>query len=294
MKKRLSLLVCLLLAASASMAQTQSNTIIVYPTQAPLDTWQMYTIKGEEVSATFPTHPAMTTYQHYQGPLQKKPIDRLVAAYADGVVYMAYTFEKRKGLASVKDLIEQQIETEGWEVSAERIVKLGDLTGKEYSWTKRNLLVTAQFFAAKDRFYRFAVGGVPASDERVQKFFSSIVIGKKQGTEVSDGIGLPFPHTTGGEIFTGKQVDSKVVLVMKPEPRYTELARREQTMGQVVLKAVLSSSGSVVNIQTVSALPNGLTEEAIEAAQKIKFIPAMKNGKYVSNSVQLEYNFNLY
>ena len=40
--------------------------------------------------------------------------------------------------------------------------------------------------------------------------------------------------------------------------------------------------------------PDGLTEVAIAAARKIKFVPAMKDGKSVSTFVQLEYNFDLY
>ena len=81
---------------------------------------------------------------------------------------------------------------------------------------------------------------------------------------------------------------------MKPEPSYTESARKNQITGTVVLRVVFSSNGMVDNIRVVSGLPNGLTERAIDAAQKIKFIPSMKDGKYVSMWMQLEYNFNLY
>jgi hypothetical protein len=38
----------------------------------------------------------------------------------------------------------------------------------------------------------------------------------------------------------------------------------------------------------------GLTERSIEAAKKIKFIPASKDGKFVPQAITLEYNFNLY
>jgi len=38
----------------------------------------------------------------------------------------------------------------------------------------------------------------------------------------------------------------------------------------------------------------GLTEVAIAAARKIKFVPAMKDGKGLSTFVKLEYNFDLY
>jgi TonB family protein len=81
---------------------------------------------------------------------------------------------------------------------------------------------------------------------------------------------------------------------MKPEPSYTEEARQNAITGTVVLKCIFKYDGSVVNILTVSGLPYGLTQRAIEAARRIKFIPAVKDGTRVSMWMQLEYNFNLY
>ncbi len=95
-------------------------------------------------------------------------------------------------------------------------------------------------------------------------------------------------------IFTGKEVTSKARLISKPEPQYTEDARKNQITGTVVLKVVFSSGGQVTNIRTVSGLPHGLTERAIAAARQIKFVPATKDGRQVSMWMQLEYNFNLY
>jgi TonB family protein len=95
-------------------------------------------------------------------------------------------------------------------------------------------------------------------------------------------------------IFTGKEVTSKARLISKPEPQYTEDARKNQITGTVVLKVVFASSGQVTNIRTVSGLPYGLTERAIAAARLIKFVPATKDGHQVSMWMQLEYNFNLY
>ena len=80
---------------------------------------------------------------------------------------------------------------------------------------------------------------------------------------------------------------------MKPEATYTELARQNYISGTIVLKVVFSSDGSVVNIHAVTALPYGLTDKAIESAKKTKFIPAVKNGKFVSMWMQLDYNFTL-
>jgi len=64
--------------------------------------------------------------------------------------------------------------------------------------------------------------------------------------------------------------------------------------GVVVLRAVFSSTGQVTDITVISGLPYGLTEKTIEAARRIKFIPAMKDGQNVSTWMLLEYNFNLY
>lgn len=96
------------------------------------------------------------------------------------------------------------------------------------------------------------------------------------------------------KIFTGKDVTTKARLISKPEPQYTEDARKNQVTGTVVLKVVFASSGQVTNIRTVSGLPYGLTERAIAAARQIKFTPATKDGHQVSMWMQLEYNFNLY
>ena len=59
----------------------------------------------------------------------------------------------------------------------------------------------------------------------------------------------------------------------------------------MILKVVFTSRGTVENIHVVRELPNGLTERAIEAAKKIKFIPATKDGHPVSMWMQLEYVF---
>ena len=90
------------------------------------------------------------------------------------------------------------------------------------------------------------------------------------------------------------EVDQRAHLLFKPEPKYTEEARRNQTTGTVVLRVVFASSGEVVQIRAVHSLPFGLTESAIAAARQIRFEPAMKGGHAVSVFMQLEYNFNLY
>lgn len=100
--------------------------------------------------------------------------------------------------------------------------------------------------------------------------------------------------TDYNKIFSGKEVNSKARVLSKPEPQYTEEARKNQVTGTVVLRAVFTSGGQVTNIRAVAGLPYGLTDRAIAAARQIKFMPATKDGRPVSMYIQLEYNFNLY
>ena len=95
-------------------------------------------------------------------------------------------------------------------------------------------------------------------------------------------------------IFPGKDVEQRARLLAKPEPQYTEEARRNQITGTVMLRVVFSSVGHVEQIHAVQTLPFGLTEKAIAAARQIRFVPATKGGRPVSVWMQLEYNFNLY
>ena len=100
--------------------------------------------------------------------------------------------------------------------------------------------------------------------------------------------------SAGRRPFRGGEVEQRARLLFKPEPQYTEEARRNQITGTVMLRVVFSSSGQVEQIRAVQTLPFGLTERAIAAARQIKFFPAMKGGHPVSVYMQLEYNFNLY
>jgi TonB family protein len=95
-------------------------------------------------------------------------------------------------------------------------------------------------------------------------------------------------------IFKQPEVTTRARVISKPEPQYTEEARKTGVTGTVVLSVVFSRTGQVTNIRTVQTLCCGLTEKAIAAARSIRFIPAMRNGQVVSTYMQLEYNFNLY
>jgi TonB family protein len=102
------------------------------------------------------------------------------------------------------------------------------------------------------------------------------------------------PADDPDHIYPPLQVTERARVLAKPEPQYTEEARKGGISGAVVLRVVFSRTGEVTNIRAVKTLPFGLTEKAIAAARQIRFRPAMRDGRAVNVSMQLEYNFNLY
>jgi TonB family protein len=123
--------------------------------------------------------------------------------------------------------------------------------------------------------------------------------GNMGGGDRVDGGGGPGGGGGGGAVdytrpFKLSEVTQRAVITFKPEPGFTEEARRNGVTGTVRLRAILSASGEVRNVTTIKGLPDGLTEKAISAARQIKFRPAELNGRAVSQYVVLEYNFNIY
>jgi TonB family protein len=96
-----------------------------------------------------------------------------------------------------------------------------------------------------------------------------------------------------GSVLSSKEVDSRAVIITKPKPGYTRDARRIGVQGYVILKVVLSSNGKIDRVRVVRGLPGGLTENAIRAACKIEFRPAIKAGQPVFQWLNVEYVFRL-
>lgn len=105
------------------------------------------------------------------------------------------------------------------------------------------------------------------------------------------------PEKQAGE----KTVARKVVLKSKPAPVYPKEAEDYNIAAVVKLRMVLMSTGKVSSIEAVKVtVPDGTPDklsdafirEAVKAAGKIKFEPAEKDGRRVSQYVHVEYIFN--
>jgi len=95
-------------------------------------------------------------------------------------------------------------------------------------------------------------------------------------------------------LVTSKSVVRKLQILSKPSPQYTNEARQNATEGVVRLRIIFTASGQIGSVISLSELPDGLTEQAIAAAEQIKFEPAIRNGVPISVTKIVEYNFSIY
>lgn len=156
-------------------------------------------------------------------------------------------------------------------------------TGEEERAARRQI-AALHFKRASDKvenIRRILTDGTSTWHERLETFrFYAQIYGGVKGEQLG--------------VFSGTEVATKARIQSKPPPCTTEAARRAQLNGKVVLRAVLAADGTVKHAIAIAPLDYGITECAIEAAYKIIFAPAIKDGRPVSMFIQLEYNFNLY
>jgi TonB family protein len=82
-------------------------------------------------------------------------------------------------------------------------------------------------------------------------------------------------------------------IISKPSPVYTQEARSLKIQGEVLLEVVLGASGSLHVVRVVRGLGHGLDDNAVKAAEQIRFRPAMRNGQAADSTVVLHIIFQL-
>ena len=93
------------------------------------------------------------------------------------------------------------------------------------------------------------------------------------------------------EVFGKTELEKVARLLDAPAAKYPDTAVAAKANGEVRLRLVLASDGTVKYIFPMKPLKYGLTEAAIEAAKQIKFEPGIRNGKPASQFYTLSYEF---
>ena len=287
--------VCL---SHAARAQTQ-------PAHEPM----LVVTDDREFSVLLPLKPAVHASQgfYYRAGGEEVVARRVMHVYDAGVVYVVRVYDA----ARPRKLLADVLGTERWKDYVERPVTVGGVAGLERTSETENAFTKAQFFTTKKRLYVVYASARDKNAPFLSKFFSSVNIGadsvraataaapnasakEKLKPDAAPATPVTTPDDSAGPVFKSAEVTHKALLVWKPEPGYTDEARRSDVAGVVKVRLVLSSDGRVTNIQVIKGLPAGLTERAVAAATHICFLPAEKDGRPVSTWVTVEYNFNIY
>jgi protein TonB len=101
----------------------------------------------------------------------------------------------------------------------------------------------------------------------------------------------PVSSPDARDIFGASEVSKRARVLEAPAAEPTAEARAAKAKGDVRLRLVLAADGTVKHVFPVRSRGRGLTEAAVEAARRIRFKPAVRGGRPVSQFITLVYDF---
>jgi len=108
------------------------------------------------------------------------------------------------------------------------------------------------------------------------------------------GVGAGSGGGIGGGVYKVGGGISAPQAIAAPDPEYTEEARRAKKQGTCVLWLIVDAAGHPRDLKVVRGLGLGLDAKALEAVQKWRFQPALKDGRPVDVQISVEVEFHLY
>jgi protein TonB len=118
--------------------------------------------------------------------------------------------------------------------------------------------------------------------------------GDPQGVNGPPSNGPGFGGGIGGGAYSVGGNVSAPIPIYKPEPPYSEEARKAKYQGTVVLWIVVDAAGNVTDERVVKPLGLGLDEKALDTVRTWKFKPGLRNGTPVPVRVMVEVSFRLF
>jgi TonB family protein len=256
--------------------------------------WVTFAPEGEELTLMVPALPTVRTYPVSapdQSDHERSLAQREYSGYGSGLVFVIESYKAERPQRLWGNLLNHADNGAVFE----RDISFDGITARQYrsSYESRYGRYTTRFvrFATKEHVYLITLATLEETNSIVDRFVSSLRLRRPEDQSTnyaqrSDSI--------PGHAFGPNEVTRRAVVVWKNAPYYTNQARAHRIVGTVKLEAILAADGYVSNITVTKELKDGLTESAIEAARNIRFFPAEKDGKPVSQLIMLEYNFSLF
>ncbi len=271
--------------------------------------WELYSVSSKKVSVLLPKMPVRISKEDICFQLRTDTY----AVYADDVIFGLSIYSKMSENIPKSCSRKRKFDAESFQF------RLNELKTQLKTSESKNITFNnnkAEFI--KDDIYNYWLindfknnqwvelwtANSAGTTVEVKKFINSLKISEiKKGIEINKGAdsntgglsqGFSEKEKSKNSLEENKVEDSKIYFVIKPQPKYTDIAREKNTQGQVVLRITFLWNGGIGSISPVRGVGDGLTEEAIAAAKKIVFIPAKRNGKNASVTMSVQYTFTIY
>jgi TonB family protein len=88
--------------------------------------------------------------------------------------------------------------------------------------------------------------------------------------------------------------DRGVTFLRRRPAAYTEQAKQMKISGGMALVVEFLADGTVGEVKIVEGLPAGLNESATDATKKMVFLPAVRQGQFISSRLPSTMSFNMY
>jgi TonB family protein len=301
MNKQISLILILIFSCLDLFAQTENAA-------APVK-WERYKVSEQEISIELPKLPVKVKSASQCSEIMTEHY----AVYAEESVYQFTVASKSRqkipGFCTEKERFTQKT----FESRIEELRKLADpydekkTTINEREVTKLSSKNTTRLIfddMKNGKWLELSITNREDIALNEDRFVKSVEFGKNTaGIEIGNGVLKTLGDEENADETKTENVNEKfeqpekmqgLKVVFKPRANYTDAARQGNIQGTVTLRVTFLANGGIGNISPISALPYGLTEQAIASARKIVFLPPKRNGKTFNAVAQVQYAFTIY
>lgn len=204
----------------------------------------------------------------------------------------------------------------GRETTKETRLKLDKLEIKQFSGKSSHYFSLTQMFFSHGHVYVLTAASRNGETPAMGRFLSSvkfdarkdftpdpsalrvsdleltdIIIGRDPEIKNENSSGKPKSPAAEQAMLENRHL----IVLRTPQAGYAEAARQKNIQGRVRLRVTLSEDGFVPKIWIQKSMPNGLLQQALFAAARIRFLPKLdENRRPISTIVTLEYSFSTY
>jgi TonB family protein len=182
--------------------------------------------------------------------------------------------------------------------AVETDVKILGGPAKMFQVENKDMVTTRWVMWDIDRWFEMAVIRRKSDAVSKEKFPYSLSLADNSAKDIGSGSNQILgdkstADTKPADAYNVPQ-DEEIVIVSKPRPGYTDIARQHNVQGTVTLQVTYLRNGAIGPITVVKGLPDGITELTIAVARRISFLPERKNGIPQTVVKQIQYTFSIY